>query len=170
MEGKEWTPTGSSITLAASYAPQKMKKGGNKWQSKSITWKRIMSPVKYTLCSVSLCFFFSSNGAHFRDWILKTLYIINTLHASSVYWGRFPHPHTPPPPPALFLFCFHETKSNKHSVCSWHLCSFLFIFNIYLLRTTMPHMEFNREPLQTLFHNGWGRESEQEKKREGEDN
>lgn len=36
-----------------SYAPQKWKKGGNKWQSKSITRKRIMSPVKYTLCSSS---------------------------------------------------------------------------------------------------------------------
>lgn len=48
-----------------------------------------MSPVKYTLCSMSLFCFFSSNGAHFRNWILKTLYIINTLHASSIYRGRF---------------------------------------------------------------------------------
>lgn len=35
----------------------KDEKGGNKWQSKSITQKRIMSPVKYTLCSMSPVFF-----------------------------------------------------------------------------------------------------------------
>lgn len=52
---KKWT-LGSSITLAASCAPEKMeKKGENKWQSESITWKRIMSPVKSTLCSMSSC-------------------------------------------------------------------------------------------------------------------
>lgn len=51
---KKWTPA-SSITLAASCAAKKRwrNKAGNKWQSESITWKRIMSPVKSTLCSMS---------------------------------------------------------------------------------------------------------------------
>ncbi len=94
VEGeKKWTPPCSSITLAASYAPQKMKKRGEtNGKANQLHEKESchLSNIHSVLCrSVFLFFFFPSNGAHFWNWILKTLYIINTLHASSIYRGRF---------------------------------------------------------------------------------
>lgn len=115
---KKWTPPGSSITPAASYAPQKMKKGG-KQMAKQINYtkKNHVTCQIYTLCYVVLGFFPSSNGAHFWNWILKTLYIINTLHTSSIYRGRF-----------FFFGCCSLSLLFRcdliNGVCSWHLCSF----------------------------------------------
>lgn len=62
-----------------------------------------MSPVKYTL----FCAILPSSHFQLRtfSWLifLKTLYIINTLHASSIYWGGFY-------PLLLFLFQFQWDK------------------------------------------------------------
>ena len=68
---------------------KKKEKKGGKQMAKQINYtkKNHVTCQIYTLfyVAVFLSFlFFSSDGAHFRNWILKTLYIINTLHASSI--------------------------------------------------------------------------------------
>lgn len=131
---KKWTPAGSSIKPTASYVSPKMKKR-EKQMAKQINYmkKNHVTCQISTLSCVAVSVFFSYSGTHFWDWILKTLYIINTLHASSIQprWDLFFF---------LFRLCFDETKSNKHTVCSGRQCSFFLIQHImsqrHLLNST----------------------------------
>ena len=89
VEGGKMNSSSSSITLAASYAPQKGGKNGEtNGKANQLHEKESchLSDIHSVLCRS--VFFPPSTAAHFLDWILKTLYIINTLHASSVYQGR----------------------------------------------------------------------------------
>lgn len=143
---------------------KRWKKGGNKWQSKSITWKRIMSPVKYTLCSVSLCFFFFFlPTAHifeiefWKPYTLLTPFMLHQFTEVDSFLSFFFFT------PALFLFCFHDIKSNKQAVCSWHLCSFL-------IQHIKSHNATYGIQQGASSHSGEGGSQNDRKNREGEDN
>lgn len=55
---EKWTPSGSSITLAASYATEKMKKGETNGKANQLHKKKKSCHLSNIHCSLSLVFFF----------------------------------------------------------------------------------------------------------------
>lgn len=105
---KEWT-LGSSITLNASLKGKKDGEIGGKQMAKRINYRK----KNHVTCQIYTLFYVELRC---WNWILKTLYIINTFQASSV-WGFLLRPVLKP------------QKSNKqfvHDICSH--------FNLTLVR------------------------------------
>lgn len=102
---------------------------GGKQMAKQINYKKKnhVTCQIYTLLYVAV--FFPPTSSHCRNWILKNLYIINTLHAPSTY-------RVPP------LRCFVSTKSN-----------ILFVYVIHALFTfTLARHEIQkRVPLNSYW-------------------
>lgn len=110
----------SFITIAACPALQKKKNVETNGKANQLHQKESchLSNINSLPCHSAFFLFFPPppSGSHFQDWILKTLYIINRLHASSVR-------------PALSSCSsvLAETKSNKSAVCAHTPCFLFFL-------------------------------------------